>query len=98
MSHEARAEQRPILPSLLPRTLRGLLAVALVLAAFMLANTAYLLINRLADALGWGFFASLAFAADGGLPKDQKRSPERTGPRCYTRLPFASLLDVAERP
>ncbi|MEE9246092.1 MAG: hypothetical protein V3U63_07805, partial [Gemmatimonadota bacterium] len=57
MSHEARAERRPILPSLLPRSLRGLLAVALVLAAFMLANTAYLLINRLADALGWGFFA-----------------------------------------
>lgn len=65
MSHEARAEQRPILPSLLPRTLRGLLAVALGLAAFMLANTFYLLINRLADALGWGFFA----VGETSLPK-----------------------------
>jgi hypothetical protein len=65
MSHDARDEGRPILPSLLPRSLRGLLGVVLVLAAFMLANTAYLLINRLADALGWGFFA----AAETSLPK-----------------------------
>ena len=65
MSHEARVERRPTLPSLLPRSLRGLLAVFLVLAAFMLANTAYLLINRLADALGWGFFA----VGETSLPK-----------------------------
>jgi tetratricopeptide (TPR) repeat protein len=57
MSHDARAERRPVLPSLLPRSLRALLAVALALAAFMLINTAYLLINRLADMLNWGFFA-----------------------------------------
>ena len=65
MSHESGAERRPILPSLLPRGLRGLLAVALVLAAFMLANTAYLLINRLADGLGWEFFA----VGETSLPK-----------------------------
>jgi tetratricopeptide (TPR) repeat protein len=58
MSQEARDERRPNLPSLLPAGLRGLLAVALALAAFMLINTAYLLINRLADGLGWGFFAA----------------------------------------
>ena len=57
MSHDSRVERRPILPSLLSRSLRRLLAVALALAAFMLINTAYLLINRLADALDWGFFA-----------------------------------------
>lgn len=45
------------LPSILPRGLRRSLAVALALAAFMLANTLYLLANRLADALGWEFFA-----------------------------------------
>ena len=65
MSHETRPQQRPILPSLLPRSLRALLAVILALAAFMLANTAYLLINRLADALGWGFFA----VGETSLPK-----------------------------
>ncbi len=46
------------LPSLLPAQLKGLLIVALALAAFMLANTSYLLLNRLADALGWRFFAA----------------------------------------
>ncbi|UCG76918.1 MAG: tetratricopeptide repeat protein [Gemmatimonadota bacterium] len=65
MSREARPEPRPTLPSLLTRSLRGLLAVALALAAFMLANTAYLLLNRLGDALGWGFFA----VSDTSLPK-----------------------------
>lgn len=65
MSHETRPQRRPILPSLLPRSLRWLLAVALVLAAFMVADTVYLLINRLADALGWDFFA----VGETSLPK-----------------------------
>ena len=38
--------------------LRWVLRVALVLAVFMLANTLYLLANRLADTLGWTFFAA----------------------------------------
>ncbi|MGH7450849.1 MAG: tetratricopeptide repeat protein, partial [bacterium] len=42
--------------------LKGLLVVALALAAFMLANTSYLLLNRLADALGWRFFAASEFS------------------------------------
>ena len=46
-----------ILQSILPRGLRRLLAVALVVAVFMVANTLYLLINRLADAINWRFFA-----------------------------------------
>jgi len=56
--------QRRLL-SLLPAKLKGLLIAALVLAAFMLANTLYLLLNRLADALGWRFFA----ASDISLPQ-----------------------------
>ncbi len=42
-----------------------MLVAALVLAAFMLANTCYLLLNRLADALGWRFFAD----SDISLPR-----------------------------
>ncbi|MCH8962172.1 MAG: hypothetical protein IH820_12840, partial [Bacteroidetes bacterium] len=40
------------------RRLRIVLRGALVLAIFMLANTLYLLLNRLADALDWEFFAA----------------------------------------
>ncbi|MFQ5691054.1 MAG: tetratricopeptide repeat protein [Gemmatimonadota bacterium] len=49
----------------MPRGLRALLAVALGLAAFMLANTAYLLVNRLAGALGWSSFTG----GDTSLPE-----------------------------
>ncbi len=45
------------LPSLLPAGYRYLLLVALVFAAFMLANAIYLLANRLSDLAGWEFFA-----------------------------------------
>ncbi|MFQ5888823.1 MAG: tetratricopeptide repeat protein [Gemmatimonadota bacterium] len=47
---------RDVLPSLLPRTLKRFLGVALALAAFMLANTLYLLFHRAAAAIGWRFF------------------------------------------
>jgi tetratricopeptide (TPR) repeat protein len=57
MSNNSKVSPKRILPSLLPPFLKRLLAVALVLAAFMLANTTYLLLNRLADALDWNFFA-----------------------------------------
>ncbi len=43
--------------SLLTPSLRRVLFVAAGLTAFMLADTAYLLLNRLADVAGWGFFA-----------------------------------------
>ena len=45
------------LPTLLSPALRRLLAAALVLGVFMIANTSYLLVNRLADALDWNVFA-----------------------------------------
>jgi len=45
-------------PSLLSPRLKRMLIAALALAAFMLANTSYLLLNRLADALNWRFFAA----------------------------------------
>lgn len=45
------------LPSILTPTLRIVLGSALVLAAFMLANTLYLLLNRFADSMNWQFFA-----------------------------------------
>lgn len=50
------------LPSLLPPWLRGLLVAVLALGAFMLANTAYLLLNRLADAVEWELLVSGATA------------------------------------
>lgn len=50
------------LPSLLPGWLSRLLTVALALAVYMIANTAYLLLSRLAEAVGWG-------ALSGGLPE-----------------------------
>ncbi len=53
------------LRSLLPSWLRVLLATALVLAVFMVANAAYLLLNRLTDALDWTFFA----VGETSLPK-----------------------------
>ncbi|MCG8605967.1 hypothetical protein MJD09_13370, partial [bacterium] len=46
------------LPSLLTRPLKNLLGAGILLAVFMLANTLYLLLNRLADALDWTFFAA----------------------------------------
>ncbi len=60
----APSKRRQVLKSILPHWLHVMLRVALVLAAFMLANTLYLLINRAADALGWSFFA----AGDTTLP------------------------------
>ncbi len=48
---------RPRLSSLLPPRLKTVLTAALVLAVFMVANACYLLLNRLADALDWTFFA-----------------------------------------
>jgi tetratricopeptide (TPR) repeat protein len=59
MTKDNKRQRRPdkLLPSLLTPTLKGLLKVGLVLAAFMLANTVYLLCNRFADGLGWTFFA-----------------------------------------
>ena len=40
------------------KRLRIVLRLAMACAAFMLANTLYLLLNRLADAMGWTFFAT----------------------------------------
>jgi len=51
------AAKRLALPSILPRRLRVWLVIALGLAVFMLANTLYLVANRVADALGLTFFA-----------------------------------------
>lgn len=48
---------RHALPSVLPAALRRLLVATLALALFMVANTLYLLLNRLADALDWTVFA-----------------------------------------
>ncbi len=48
----AQSKRRPVLQSILPRWLHVTLRVALVLAAFMLANTLYLLIYLAAVALG----------------------------------------------
>ncbi|MCH7573791.1 MAG: tetratricopeptide repeat protein [Candidatus Marinimicrobia bacterium] len=49
-------------PSLLTPRLRKLLVAALALAAFMLANSIYLLGNRLAETLDWRYFSSDATA------------------------------------
>ncbi|MDZ7344599.1 MAG: hypothetical protein ONA90_08785, partial [candidate division KSB1 bacterium] len=65
MSNNSNMNPKPLLPSLLPPTLKRLLIAAVVLAVFMLANTAYLLLNRLADALDWNFFA----VGETSLPK-----------------------------
>ncbi|MFQ5708675.1 MAG: tetratricopeptide repeat protein [bacterium] len=54
----AAKKTKPILRSLLPPYVKKLLAIALVLSAFMLANTVYLLINRLADLVDWRYFAA----------------------------------------
>lgn len=56
---------KPRLKSFLTPSLHKLLGVALVLAVFMLANTVYLLLNRLADKLGWTYFA----VGETSLPK-----------------------------
>ena len=66
MSGNARPDSsRRVLPSILPRPLRLLLRVSLGLAAFMLANTLYLLVNRAGDSLDLGFFA----VGDTSLPR-----------------------------
>lgn len=57
MSQPIPSRSRSPLPSLLAPWQRGLLIVGVALAAFMLANTVYLLLNRFADAVGWRFFA-----------------------------------------
>ncbi len=49
---------RPIFPTLLPPRVRTLLRVTVVLAGFMLASALYLLLNRLADGLGWTLLAA----------------------------------------
>ncbi len=46
-----------MLRSILPGPLRVWLAIAVGLSVFMLANTLYLVANRLADLAGWEFFA-----------------------------------------
>jgi len=46
------------LPSILPSGLKILLATALGLALFILANTLYLITNRVSDSLDWQFFAA----------------------------------------
>jgi tetratricopeptide (TPR) repeat protein len=58
MKNDLANHPKRLFPSLLSPGLKRLLAVALALAAFMLANTAYLLLNRLAEALSWRFFAA----------------------------------------
>lgn len=49
--------ERPRLRSLLSKPLAAVFGLGLALAALMLANTLYLLANRLADGLDWTFFA-----------------------------------------
>ena len=56
-TNQSKAYQRPRLKSLLSPWLKKMLAVTLALSVFMLGNTIYLLLNRLADALGLEFFA-----------------------------------------
>lgn len=50
--------RKPRLPSLLRPWQRTLLTVGLALAAFVFANTLYLLLNRLSEAAGWEFLAA----------------------------------------
>ncbi|MFV1987498.1 MAG: hypothetical protein ACC682_09450 [Gemmatimonadota bacterium] len=49
--------KRPALPSILPSPLRLWLSISIGLSVFMLANTLYLVANRLADLAGLSFFA-----------------------------------------
>ncbi|MCG8468002.1 MAG: hypothetical protein MJB57_07280, partial [Gemmatimonadetes bacterium] len=49
--------QRPVLTSMLTRPLAIWLRLVVGIAIFMLANTLYLVANRLADNAGWEFFA-----------------------------------------
>lgn len=53
---------RPAGRSLLNRWQRGWLVFGLALAAFMLANTVYLLVYHMADLLGWRMFATSELA------------------------------------
>lgn len=48
---------RPVLPSILPKSLKLWLSISLGLSVFMVANTLYLVVNRLADVMGLTFFA-----------------------------------------
>lgn len=57
MKREQNLFSKPRLKSRLPGPVRRLLGFSLVLAAFMLANTIYLLLNRLADVLDFEYFA-----------------------------------------
>jgi hypothetical protein len=49
--------RRPALPSILPKHLKVWLSISIGLSVFMLANTLYLVANRLADVAGLDFFA-----------------------------------------
>ncbi len=51
-------KNRQILPSILTSNLKYTLLISLVLGGFIIANTSYLLINRVADSLNWRFFAA----------------------------------------
>ncbi len=57
MTEPAESPRRPRLPSLLPKWLKRSLSVLLVGSAFMLADTVYLVLVRLADAVGLAPFA-----------------------------------------
>jgi tetratricopeptide (TPR) repeat protein len=61
----AKSYKRPRLQSILSPSLKKLLVAALGLAVFMSANTAYLLLNRLADTIGFEYFA----VGETSLPK-----------------------------
>ena len=65
MSNRRRLRADRILPSRLSPALKIMLIIFLVLAGFMIANTLYLLLNRLADTLNWRLFATSAIS----LPK-----------------------------
>ena len=56
-SEAKRSRTRPVLRSILGTGLARWLKLSIGIAVFMLANTLYLLANRLADGLGWEFFA-----------------------------------------
>ena len=49
--------RRPALPSILPKHLKVWLSISIGLSVFMLANTLYLVANRLSDLAGLEFFA-----------------------------------------
>lgn len=65
MNNRRQRRSDRILPSILSPVLKVALKIFLVLAGFMIANTLYLLLNRLADTLNWRIFAT----NDISLPK-----------------------------